>query len=63
MILFRKQGHGQIVQISSMAGQYSTPAMGLYSATKWAVEASFEALAKEVAEFNVQTTIVEPGGI
>lgn len=55
---FRKQGHGQIVQISSMAGQYSTPAMGMYSASKWAVEAAFEALAQEVAEFNVQTTLL-----
>ncbi|MHA3066228.1 SDR family oxidoreductase [Lacticaseibacillus saniviri] len=60
---FREQGHGQIVQISSMAGEYSTPAMGMYSASKWAVEAAFEALAAEVAPFNVQTTIVEPGGI
>lgn len=60
---FRHQGHGRIIQISSMAGEYSTPAMGLYSASKWAVEAAFEALAAEVAPFNVQTTIVEPGGI
>lgn len=60
---FRQQGHGQIVQIASMAGQYSTPAMGMYSASKWAVEAAFEAMAAEVKSFNVQTTIVEPGGI
>ncbi|GEK28407.1 SDR family oxidoreductase [Furfurilactobacillus siliginis] len=60
---FRKQGHGQIVQIASMAGQYSTQAMGMYSASKWAVEAAFEAMAQEVASFNIQTTIVEPGGI
>lgn len=60
---FRKQGHGQIIQISSMAGHYSTPAMGLYSASKWAVEAAFEALAEEVKPFNIQTTIVDPGGI
>lgn len=60
---FREQGHGHIVQISSMAGEYSTQAMGMYSSSKWAVEAAFEALATEVAPFNVQTTIVEPGGI
>lgn len=60
---FRKQGSGQIIQIASMAGQYSTPVMGMYSASKWAVEAAFEALAAEVAPFNIQTTIVEPGGI
>lgn len=60
---FRKQGSGHIVQISSMAGHYSTPAMGLYSSSKWAVEGAFEALAQEVAPFNIKTTIVEPGGI
>ncbi|WP_268913571.1 SDR family NAD(P)-dependent oxidoreductase [Lentilactobacillus sp. SPB1-3] len=60
---FREQGHGHIVQISSMAGEYSTQAMGMYSSSKWAVEAAFEALASEVEPFNVQTTIVEPGGI
>lgn len=59
----RKQGRGQIIQISSMAGQYSVPAMGLYSSSKWAVEAAFEALAKEVEPFGIKTTIVEPGGI
>ena len=60
---FRNQGGGHIVQISSMAGHYSTPGMGLYSSSKWAVEGAFEALAKEVAPFGIQTTIVEPGGI
>ncbi|MEK5645334.1 short-chain dehydrogenase/reductase [Paenibacillus rhizosphaerae] len=60
---FRKQGSGHIVQISSMAGHYSTPGMGLYCSSKWAVEGAFEALAKEAAPFNIKTTIVEPGGI
>lgn len=63
MPYFRQQEHGQIVQISSMAGAYATQAMGLYSASKWAVEAAFEAMAAEVAPFNVQITLVEPGGI
>ncbi|KRK47828.1 Short chain oxidoreductase [Secundilactobacillus kimchicus JCM 15530] len=60
---FREQGGGQIIQIASMAGQYSAPVTGMYSASKWAVEAAFEALATEVEPFNIQTTIVEPGGI
>lgn len=60
---FRKQDGGQIIQISSMAGHYSTPAMGMYSASKWAVEAAFEALSQEVAPFNIRVTIVDPGGI
>lgn len=60
---FRKQGGGHLVQISSMAGHYSTPGMGLYCSSKWAIEGAFEALAKEAAPFHIRTTIVEPGGI
>ncbi|MEF3305348.1 SDR family NAD(P)-dependent oxidoreductase [Paenibacillus sp. GYB003] len=60
---FRKQGGGHVVQISSMAGHYSIPGMGLYCSSKWAVEGAFEALAKEVAPFNIKTSMVEPGGI
>lgn len=60
---FRKQGGGHIVQISSMAGHYSIPGMGLYCASKWAVEGAFEALAREAAPFHIKATMVEPGGI
>lgn len=63
MPFLRNQGTGHIVQISSMAGHYSVPAMGLYCSSKWAVEGAFEALAKEAAPFGIKTTIVEPGGI
>lgn len=59
----RQQDGGQIVQISSMAGHYSTPGMGLYCASKWAIEAAIEALASEVAPFHIRTLMVEPGGI
>ncbi len=61
--LLRQQGGGQIVQIASMAGHYSTPGMGLYCASKWAIEAAIEALALEVAPFNIRTMMVDPGGI
>lgn len=59
----RRQGGGHLVQISSMAGHYSIPGMGLYCASKWAIEGAFEALAKEVAPFHIKATMVEPGGI
>ena len=32
-----------------------------YSASKWAMEGLSEALAQEMAEFNVQVSIIEPG--
>jgi NAD(P)-dependent dehydrogenase (short-subunit alcohol dehydrogenase family) len=60
---FRAQGKGHIVQISSEVGQVSNAGQGLYSASKWAVEGAFEALAKEAAPFNIKVTLIEPGGI
>lgn len=60
---FRSRNSGHIVQISSMAGHYATAGMGLYCASKWAIEGAFEALAKEVSPFGIQSTLVEPGGI
>lgn len=57
----RDQGHGRIFQMSSEAGQMTYPALSIYHATKWGVEGFCESLAREVAVFNIQVTIVEPG--
>lgn len=57
----RHQGGGRILQLSSMGGQIALPALSLYHATKWAIEGFYESVAQEVAAFNIQTTLVEPG--
>jgi NAD(P)-dependent dehydrogenase (short-subunit alcohol dehydrogenase family) len=57
----RSQGSGAIVQLSSMGGRVSFPAVGAYSATKFALEGLSEALAMEVAPFGISVLIVEPG--
>jgi NAD(P)-dependent dehydrogenase (short-subunit alcohol dehydrogenase family) len=59
----REQGGGRIIQISSVGGQITTPASSAYHAGKWGLEGFTEALAKEVAEFGIYPTIVEPGGM
>lgn len=60
--LMRKQGHGHIIQVSSVLGIASIPNLGLYNASKWAVEAMSEAMATEVKHFGIHTTLVEPIG-
>lgn len=57
----RKQGGGHILNMSSGAGIGAVPGLGLYSATKFAVEGLSEALAQEVAGFGIKVTIIEPG--
>ena len=60
--LLRAQGSGHIVQVSSVGGVAAFPTLGLYNASKWALEGFTEALAQEVEAFGIRTTVIEPGG-
>ncbi|BBX66699.1 SDR family oxidoreductase [Mycolicibacterium psychrotolerans] len=60
--LLRAQRSGHIIQVSSIGGITAFPNVGIYHASKWAVEGFSQALAQEVAEFGVHVTLVEPGG-
>ena len=57
----RAQGGGRVLQLSSMGGQIAFPGLSLYHASKWAMEGFVEAAAPEVAPFNIEFTLVEPG--
>jgi short-subunit dehydrogenase len=57
----RKKGH--IINISSVSGMMAMPTMGLYSSSKFALEALSEALWYEVKPWNIKVTLVEPGFI
>ncbi|MBD2524695.1 SDR family NAD(P)-dependent oxidoreductase [Nostoc sp. FACHB-133] len=59
---FKKQGVGHILNISSIGGRKTFPTMGLYHASKFAVEGLSETLAQELISFGIKVTIVEPGG-
>lgn len=60
--ILREQGHGHIIQLSSVLGIYSIPTLGIYNATKFAVEGFSEALAGEVKELGIHVTMIEPNG-
>jgi NAD(P)-dependent dehydrogenase (short-subunit alcohol dehydrogenase family) len=60
--LMREQGAGHIIQISSVAGLSSFPGLGMYAASKWALEGMSQALAAEVGPFGIKVTLVEPTG-
>ena len=56
----RKQREGRIVNVSSVLGFLPAPYMGLYSASKHAVEGLSESLDHEVRQFGIRVTLVEP---
>jgi NAD(P)-dependent dehydrogenase (short-subunit alcohol dehydrogenase family) len=58
----REQGSGHIIQVSSIGGITAFPNVGIYHASKWALEGFSQALAQEVAPFGVHVTLIEPGG-
>ncbi|MFE2933491.1 SDR family NAD(P)-dependent oxidoreductase [Streptomyces sp. NPDC059278] len=59
--VLREQGSRHILQMSSIAGTASWPMLGLYHASKWALEGMTDALAQEVARFGIHVTLLEPG--
>jgi NAD(P)-dependent dehydrogenase (short-subunit alcohol dehydrogenase family) len=56
----RAQRGGRIVNVSSVLGFLPAPYMGLYSASKHAVEGLTESLDHEVRQFGIRVTLVEP---
>lgn len=58
-----KRTKGRILNISSVGGRMVNPLMGAYQATKYAVEALSDALRMELAAFDVDVVLVEPGPI
>lgn len=56
----RAQGSGHIIGVSSVAGIESYPMLAFYNASKWAFEALHDSLSKEVAQFGIKVTLLEP---
>jgi NAD(P)-dependent dehydrogenase (short-subunit alcohol dehydrogenase family) len=57
----RKRRSGLILGMTSVLGFQAVPAVGIYSATKCALEGMLEAMAGEVAPLGIKVTILQPG--
>lgn len=60
--IMRQQRSGHLLQVSSIGGVHAFPGLGLYHASKWALEGFSQALAQEVGSFGIKVTLVEPTG-
>ncbi len=61
--VMRAQGHGRIVQCSSVLGLVAMKWRGAYVATKFALEGMSDALRLEMAGTGIHVSIIEPGPI
>jgi short-subunit dehydrogenase len=59
----RTQRSGRVVLVSSLGGLIGIPFQAFYSASKYAMEGYAEALQYEIAPFDIDVTLVEPGNI
>ena len=61
MKLFKKQGYGHLINMSSVLGTKVRPTAGAYAATKFAMEALSEALRLELIGSDIKISCIEPG--
>jgi short-subunit dehydrogenase len=59
--LMRRQNRGHIINAGSLSGLSPIPFLGIYSATKFALEGYTEALRHEVKPFNIRVSLTEAG--
>src|SRR5690606_17778706 len=59
----RRSGKGRIVNVSSVAGVLAFPFMGVYCASKFAVEALTDVMRLELGAFGVEVSAVQPSFI
>jgi NAD(P)-dependent dehydrogenase (short-subunit alcohol dehydrogenase family) len=58
----RAQGSGHFLQVSSIGGISAFQNVGMYHASKWALEGISQSLSLETASFGIKVTVIEPGG-
>lgn len=61
--VMRQQGHGRIIQNSSILGFIALPFRGAYNATKYALEGLTDTLRLELFDTEIYLSLIEPGPI
>jgi len=61
--IMRRQLHGTIENISSIAGRIGFPLTSAYVSSKFALEGLSESIAYEVEQFGIKVILIEPGVI
>lgn len=61
--IMRKQGHGRIIQCSSVLGFVSMAYRGAYNASKYAIEGLADTLRLELRTANIAVVLLQPGPI
>jgi NAD(P)-dependent dehydrogenase (short-subunit alcohol dehydrogenase family) len=63
LAVFRSQGHGRFIQISSLGARMGSPGLASYQAAKAAATIFSMSLAAEVGPLGIDITVVEPGNL
>jgi NAD(P)-dependent dehydrogenase (short-subunit alcohol dehydrogenase family) len=58
-----REGHGRIVNVSSIGGRVALPLAGPYAASKFAIEAITDSLRRELRPWGIHVAAVEPGAV
>jgi NADP-dependent 3-hydroxy acid dehydrogenase YdfG len=58
---FKSQGHGDLINTSSILGMKVRPTVGVYAGTKYAIEAMSESLRMELSGTGIRVMVIEPG--
>ncbi|MFT4311485.1 MAG: SDR family oxidoreductase [Candidatus Woesearchaeota archaeon] len=61
--ILKKQGKGQIIVISSMAGINPVPGASIYASTKWAIQGMITSLKQELRDTKIKVSLVLPGSV
>jgi NAD(P)-dependent dehydrogenase (short-subunit alcohol dehydrogenase family) len=61
--VFRRQGSGYLIQLTSVGGRLTAPGLGAYQSAKFAVEGFSSVLRQEVAPLGIRVTLAEPGAM